>query len=98
MTMHDDDEDDKRTYMVVKNDEDQYSIWCKDWHVENKNKDHPECKKKIATPEDNDLPIGWYYQGVTGLKPKCLDYIGEHWTDMRPRSLREFMEANGQTA
>jgi MbtH protein len=28
-------------------------------------------------------------------KQECLEYVKEVWTDMRPRSLREKMKANG---
>ncbi len=44
-------------------------------------------------PADRDLPLGWTATGKTGLKSECLAYIGEVWTDMRPRSLRERMAA-----
>ncbi|MER7455987.1 MbtH family NRPS accessory protein [Micromonospora sp. NPDC126480] len=57
------------TYQVVRNDEEQYSIW----------------------PEHKELPAGWTPDGVTGSKEECLAHIDEVWTDMRPRSLREWM-------
>jgi MbtH protein len=56
-------------YRVVRNDEEQYSIW---WTA-------------------RDLPAGWYDAGFTGSREQCLDHIGEVWTDMRPRSVREFV-------
>ncbi|MEU0947243.1 MbtH family NRPS accessory protein [Streptomyces canus] len=40
-------------------------------------------------PADRALPPGWRAEGPVGPKDKCLRYIEEHWTDMRPRSLRE---------
>ena len=43
-------------------------------------------------PADKELPPGWKFTGKEGLKQKCLDYIGEIWTDMRPLSLRKKME------
>lgn len=43
-------------------------------------------------PADRDNPLGWRDVGVSGLKDKCLDYIREVWTDMRPLSLRKKME------
>jgi uncharacterized protein YbdZ (MbtH family) len=43
-------------------------------------------------PADRENPLGWQDAGKTGLKPECLDYIKEVWTDMRPLSLRERME------
>jgi MbtH protein len=41
---------------------------------------------------DRQVPLGWRPAGKTGTKEECLSYIGEIWTDMRPRSLREAME------
>lgn len=60
---------DDDVYRVVRNDEEQYSIW---W-------------------ADRDLPPGWTAEGTSGSKQECLDHIGQVWTDMRPRSLREQM-------
>ena len=57
-------------YLVVKNSEDQYSIW----------------------PVDQDVPTGWEPMGAPRTRDACLDWIEENWTDMRPRSLREWME------
>ena len=39
-----------------------------------------------------ELPLGWHEAGKSGLKPDCLAYIKEVWTDMRPLSLRKHME------
>jgi MbtH protein len=58
-------------YLVVVNDEEQFSIW----------------------PADQDLPPGWRATGAEGTREACLAHIGEVWTDMRPRSLREAMGA-----
>jgi MbtH protein len=62
-------EDDKTEYLVVINQEEQYSIW----------------------PAARIIPAGWKQVGGAGPKAKCLEYIELHWTDMRPRSLREIM-------
>jgi MbtH protein len=43
-------------------------------------------------PADRELPLGWKEAGKKGLKPECLAYIKEVWTDMRPLSLRKQME------
>lgn len=59
--------DDDRTYEVVVNDEEQYSIWL----------------------SDKDIPAGWRAVGMSGTKERCLAYIEEVWTDMRPLSLRK---------
>jgi MbtH protein len=37
------------------------------------------------------LPAGWHTVGVSGTRERCLEYIGEVWTDMRPKSLRPAM-------
>lgn len=39
------------------------------------------------------IPRGWTAVGPAGPKEECLARIEELWTDMRPRSLRERMEA-----
>ena len=44
-------------------------------------------------PVDRELPLGWRDAGKQGSKQECLDYIKEVWTDMRPLSLRQKMEA-----
>jgi MbtH protein len=59
------------TYVVVVNEEEQYSIW----------------------PTDLTIPEGWRNAGMTGSKADCLAYVDRVWTDMRPRSLRERMDA-----
>ena len=43
-------------------------------------------------PADRENPLGWKDVGKQGKKQKCLDYIEEVWTDMRPLSLREAMK------
>jgi MbtH protein len=42
-------------------------------------------------PADRELPEGWTAAGARGLKPVCLEWIEQNWTDMRPRSLRQAM-------
>ncbi|HEU5378227.1 MAG TPA: MbtH family NRPS accessory protein [Ktedonobacteraceae bacterium] len=44
-------------------------------------------------PVDRENPPGWTNAGKQGSKEECLDYIAEVWTDMRPRSLRDAMNA-----
>ena len=41
---------------------------------------------------DLAIPNGWKDCGVLGPKADCLKYVGEVWTDMRPKSLREHMK------
>ena len=45
-------------------------------------------------PAYKDLPAGWKYAGKEGKKEECLAFIEEVWTDMRPLSLRQKMEAS----
>jgi MbtH protein len=40
-------------------------------------------------PEGREIPLGWKAVGLSGPKDKCLEYIEEHWTDMRPLSLQK---------
>jgi uncharacterized protein YbdZ (MbtH family) len=47
-------------------------------------------------PADRDHPLGWQEVGKSGLKQECLDYVEEVWTDMRPLSLRQQMEADAE--
>lgn len=42
-------------------------------------------------PADRENPLGWQDAGKSGLKPECLAFIKEVWTDMRPLSLRKRM-------
>jgi MbtH protein len=64
-------DDDEREYLVVINDEEQYSIW----------------------PNGRSMPDGWRPVGEPATKANCLARIDELWTDMRPKSLRERMDA-----
>ncbi|PZG19357.1 MbtH domain-containing protein [Micromonospora craterilacus] len=43
-------------------------------------------------PADRDLPPGWRDEGTVGPKADCLAHIDQVWTDMRPLSLRQYME------
>ncbi|GII66108.1 antibiotic synthesis protein MbtH [Sphaerisporangium krabiense] len=44
-------------------------------------------------PVHRVLAPGWTDQGVRGTKEECLRHIDEVWTDMRPWSLRQRLEA-----
>jgi MbtH protein len=59
-------------YTVVRNHEEQYSIW---W-------------------ADRDIPEGWRSVGHSGTREQCLAHIEEVWTDMRPLSLRRWMDGD----
>lgn len=43
-----------------------------------------------------ELPAGWRLDGFTGTEDECLAYIEETWTDMRPASLRRWMDDHEQ--
>ena len=47
-------------------------------------------------PVGRDLPAGWRPDGFTGSEEECLGYIEETWTDMRPASLRRWMDDHEQ--
>ncbi len=46
-------------------------------------------------PTFAELPAGWRIVHGEAGRDECLDYVNEHWTDMRPRSLVEAMEESG---
>lgn len=43
-------------------------------------------------PAGRELPTGWRAVGEPAEREACLAWIREHWTDMRPRSLREALD------
>ncbi len=49
-------------------------------------------------PDYKAIPAGWRAVGVSGLKKDCLAYIEQHWTDMRPLSLRQKMDQDAVVA
>jgi MbtH protein len=44
-------------------------------------------------PQDLTVPAGWREAGFSGSEEACVAYVDQHWTDMRPASLRKAMEA-----
>ncbi|MFH9089282.1 MbtH family protein [Streptomyces sp. NPDC017673] len=40
-------------------------------------------------PEFAEVPEGWTVVHSADTRQSCLDYIETHWTDLRPKSLRE---------
>lgn len=46
-------------------------------------------------PQWKTIPGGWQDLGIEGDKKVCLDYIEKNWTDMRPLSLRKWMDDEG---
>lgn len=61
------------TFLVLINEEGQYSLW----------------------PSFAEVPAGWTIAHPEDGRQACLDYIEQHWTDMRPRSLIKAMEEAG---
>jgi MbtH protein len=61
-------------FCVVRNDEDQYSVWT----------------------AEREVPAGWTPEGFVGTREACLEHIDAVWTDMRPRSVREFARSAGR--
>ena len=49
-------------------------------------------------PDWKTIPGGWRDTGMAGDKNTCLDYIEKVWTDMRPLSLRRFMDEQASGA
>jgi len=43
-------------------------------------------------PAFADVPAGWAIAHPQDTREACLNYINEHWTDMRPRSLIDAMD------
>ena len=62
-------EDDDKPYIVLVNEEGQYSLW----------------------PDFIEVPAGWNSVHGPANRNECIDYINEHWTDMRPKSLVKLM-------
>lgn len=64
-------EDPEGRYLVLVNDEGQFSLW----------------------PAFAEVPGGWQVAQEENGHAESLAYIEAHWTDMRPRSVAEAMEA-----
>lgn len=44
-------------------------------------------------PSFTEVPAGWRVVFGEESRDKCLVYVEEHWTDLRPQSLRNAMDA-----
>lgn len=44
-----------------------------------------------------DVPQGWRVVFGADSRAACVDYVETNWTDMRPKSLREAMEADANS-
>ncbi|BBX62362.1 protein MbtH [Mycobacterium saskatchewanense] len=42
-------------------------------------------------PAAASVPAGWRVAFGEADRAACLDYVERHWTDLRPKSLREAM-------
>jgi MbtH protein len=51
-------------------------------------------------PVDREVPAGWRPADFAGTEEECIAYVDEHWTDMRPLSLRLAMrrQASGPSS
>jgi MbtH protein len=47
-------------------------------------------------PSFKDVPHGWTIAKNSDSRAACLDYINQNWTDMRPNSLIERMNAQNK--
>ena len=45
-------------------------------------------------PAFAEVPAGWAIAHPQDTREACLNYINEHWTDMRPRSLIDAMDGS----
>jgi uncharacterized protein YbdZ (MbtH family) len=43
-------------------------------------------------PAFADVPVGWRKAFGEAGRAECLTYVEAHWTDIRPRSLRDAMD------
>ena len=43
-------------------------------------------------PAFADVPAGWRKVFGEASRAECLAYVEEHWSDIRPKSLREAMD------
>lgn len=41
-----------------------------------------------------EVPDGWRVVFGEARRAECLEYVEQHWTDIRPRSLRERLARN----
>ncbi|MFD3312013.1 MbtH family protein [Streptomyces sp. NPDC058694] len=64
-------EDEDANYLVLTNEEGQFSLW----------------------PTFVDVPNGWESVFGEAARQECLDFIEKTWTDMRPKSLIDAMNA-----
>ncbi|KUM99173.1 hypothetical protein AQI95_40495 [Streptomyces yokosukanensis] len=49
-------------------------------------------------PSFTEVPAGWRVVFGEESRDTCLAYVEEHWTDLRPQSLRDVMDAGRAAA
>lgn len=49
-------------------------------------------EQRSLWPAATEVPAGWRVELGETDRQSCLDHIEEHWTDMRPKTLRDAME------
>lgn len=45
-------------------------------------------------PDFQPVPAGWVVRHGPDSRAACLEFVERHWTDMRPRSVRESTAAD----
>ncbi|OXM65191.1 MbtH family protein [Amycolatopsis vastitatis] len=48
-------------------------------------------------PTFAEVPAGWTVALAEGPRDAALEYVETHWTDMRPRSLREAVDGHAKS-
>ncbi|MFJ9343622.1 MbtH family protein [Streptomyces sp. NPDC101733] len=49
-------------------------------------------------PAFAEAPAGWRVAFGEESRDKCLSYVEEHWTDLRPKNLQDAMDAGAVVA
>ena len=47
-------------------------------------------------PTFAEVPQGWRVVFGEESRAACVEYVEQNWTDMRPKSLRDAMDADGE--
>ena len=50
-------------------------------------------EQRSIWPERRPVPDGWRSTSFRGSKAECVGHVDETWSDLRPLSLRQEMEA-----
>jgi len=52
-----------------------------------------EERQHSLWPSFAEVPAGWTVVHPEDSRQACLDYVEEHWTDIRPQSLVDAMDS-----